>query len=763
MPGNRELYDSEMNAGHEAAWIQDWVTAANHYGRALQEFKDDVEAHLNLGFALLRADRLNEALQVYTRASSLSPADPIPQEKSADVLEKMGRIKDASHRYATVADLYLKQRDIDKAISNWEKATELTPGLAPIHNKLAKAYHRIGDRKRALYQYLMLAYTFSLSGDSELAKKAAQKALALNKRSTEALNAMSSIEAGAVVRMPTLPTDTEEKATAQSLDDLDWDLIANTSTGAAGGDASQQFELDDDPLGPMGTAMTDSLAMLATHIMQAGGFEKGGVEALQAMELQRQALHSEAIKAYQQANKSMSHPALSMNLGALFLLSEQFENAVPHLNNASQDEQIKPGAYHAMGQVYLRQERYKQSVGYLLQTAQMIDLMQGESEEDRTAINSIYNSASEALKARSTNDQNLPTIANRLLSFMREREWPKRLRDARHQMAEAQREGGGQRVLDWLSEDISADVTQSVARIDRYIRQKAYTLAMDEAQYAIEKAPSYLPVHVRMAEVMMVEGRVRQAINKYNAVAKTYRVRGENGRAASILFEVLEMAPLDIAVRRNLIELLEGEERIDESLDQYIELASTYRQMGNFDMARETYIEAERLAQQTDVDKAKVVKIKHAIADIDQLRLDMRRAQQVYEEIIKLDGGDERAHRSLVEINLQLGNQIQGIKQLDELLRLYAKRKQVKHILKLLQDLVRSYPDDTGLRSRLAAIYRQLGRVDEAVEQLDKLANLQLDSGLTDDACDTVRQIIKLNPPNVDQFKEALIKLGCTN
>jgi hypothetical protein len=35
-----------------------------------------------------------------------------------------------------------------------------------------------------------------------------------------------------------------------------------------------------------------------------------------------------------------------------------------------------------------------------------------------------------------------------------------------------------------------------------------------------------------MAEIMMKEGRIRQAINKYNMVAKAYLVREENDRAA---------------------------------------------------------------------------------------------------------------------------------------------------------------------------------------------------------------------------------------
>ncbi len=758
MPGNQELYQQEMETGNEAAWDQDWTAAANAYGRALQEFPDDPEAHLSLGFSLLRAERLNEALRVYKRAYQLTPEDPIPLEKSADVLQKMGRMREAAKQYANVADVYLKQRDIDKAISNWEKATELTPGLVALHSKLAKAYKRIGDRKRAIYHYLMLAYNFSRSADSERAAKAAQYALKLNRNHTEALNALRSAEAGAQVKQPTPVKQAEKVQVAADDVAIDWGDLSDLDV-ATGETESSTSEAN--PLGPMGEAMADSLSMLATHIMMSGGFEVGGVEALQAMEFQRQGLYSEAISAYEKATNRLTHPALSLNLGALLLLSEQPGDAVKPLQSATQDENLEVGAYHALGQAYFRQGKHRSGVEYLAQAARLSDLSHADSDTDREEVETIYTALLDANSKRNENDETLQAVCQRLVNLLSGREWPRRLEDTRYQMVDAEREGGGERVIEFLAEDINEDVPESIAKIDRYIRNNNFTLAMDEAQYAIERAPYYLPIHVRMAEIMMLEGRVRQAINKYNTVAKTYRYRGENGRAASILVEVLEKAPLDIDVRNNLINLLEDEGRTDEAIDQYIELGATYRQLGNMDKARRTFAAADRLGEDNDLPADKLIRIKHQIADIDQIRLNMRQAQRIYEDILQLNDSDERARKALVEVSLQLGNQMEGIKQLDELLRLYAKRKQVKNILKLLQGLVRSYPENTGLRSRLAAIYRQLGRTEDAVEQLDNLADLQLDAGLDEDACGTIRQIIKLDPPNVEDYKNALAELGC--
>src|SRR5215218_5803954 len=150
MARNREAYEQAMNSGHNAAWDQEWGMAVASYGRAIQEFPEDPEAHIHLGLGLLEMGRLEDALKVYTRAHQLGPDDPIPLEKSADVLERMGRLKEAAQQYINVAEIYFSQKDLDKTIGNWERATRLTPGLVTIHAKLAQIRERIGDNKSAI-------------------------------------------------------------------------------------------------------------------------------------------------------------------------------------------------------------------------------------------------------------------------------------------------------------------------------------------------------------------------------------------------------------------------------------------------------------------------------------------------------------------------------------------------------------------------------------------------------------------------------------
>jgi tetratricopeptide (TPR) repeat protein len=742
MPGNHEAYEQAMNAGHNAAWDQEWMLAVNAYGRAIQEFPNDPEAHLHLGLGLLELGRLEDALKVYTRASQLAPEDPIPREKSADVLERMGRLQQAAQQYISVAEIYLQQRDLDKTIANWERATHLTPGLIPVHAKLAQAYERIGDKKQAIREYLTLAFYFQRQDDSDRAVKAAQRALRLERSNPQILNTLRALEAGTEIQPPAGADAPAARA--------GFEREARSSRAPA-----TQTLSDVDPMGPMGEAMTASLGMLAMFVMEGNAKDATG-DTLQAMEAHRQGLPDEAITAYQRAEARLKHPALKMNLGGLLVQRDRSDEAVKHLGDASANPELMAGAFHAIGVAYYKLGRHKQANRFLIQALQAVD---DEVDMDVDPVQaSIYDEVNNAL--HNVNDEAMTAINARFVDLLHGKDWKQRIGDTRRQLEETLREQGPKGLVDILTAARGDKLSEAVSLIDRYVRRGLYTLAMDEAHRAVEFSPNYLPIHIRMAEIMVKEGRVRNAITKYNTVARAYLARAENDRAAQILTSVLDMAPLDVSVRESLIDLLETEERWAEVLDQYIDLADTHHQLGNFDLSRETYVVAERVAGRTEAPAEKLVRIKHRIADIDQMRLDFRKAQKTFEEIIQLMPDDERAHRQLMELNYRQGNVVEATRRLDKLLSIYAKNKQVNRITQVLEELVGQYKNDTALRSRLAAIYKQLGRKKDAIEQLDALGELQLEAGLHSEAARTIRDIIDLKPEHVEDYRRLLAQLG---
>lgn len=737
-----------MEAGNNAAWDQDWQAAIKAYTLAAREAPEDPEAHINLGLALLRVGRLDESLRVYNRAHQLAPDDPAPLEKSADVLERMGRLKEAAQQYVKVSEVYLAMRDLDKAIGNWSRATQLTPGLTAIHAKLAQAYERIGDKRSAVREYLTLAADFHRQDETDKAIKAVERALRLEKNNPQALNALRALRTGGQLVIQ-FDDDKGRPKQRQRLDE-DFEFAPPTEKERAAIGES-------DPLGPMGEAMQAALAALAAHVVESGALDAAGGFALQAMELQRQSNYAGAVTAYQQAEARLRHPALKLNLGVMLLLSERPQDALKHLGEASLDPGLAPGAMHALGQAHYKLNKQKQATRYLIQSLQHVDSSLAVDEDEEAELQQVYDGLFTALE--DANDEALTTINARFIKLLSGTDWKQRVAETRRALDEIMRTAGAGGVRDFLWTSGTDELTEVVSRIDRYIRQGLQTLAMDEAHRAVEYSPFYLPIHIRMAEIMMREGRVRNAITKYNFVARTYLARGEKERAASILQEVLEIAPLDISIRTSLIELLEGDENYHEALEHYIQLAQTYNKLGNYDQSRDTLQIAERIGKRISAPVEQMVTIKHSMAELDQMRLDLKRAQRIYEEIVEIAPEDERAYRMLIEIYFNQGNQVEATRRLDQLLGVYAKKKQVTRIVQMLEEFVRTYPKDIGLRSRLAGIYRQLGRNTDAIAQLDTLGEMQLEAGMHKDAVNTIKQIVKLNPDNVEDYRRLLSQL----
>lgn len=745
-------YLNYMKAGQDAAWQLRWGAAVESFTKALQVRPDDIDAHVSLGLALLNSNQLERALKVYRRAIQLAPDEPEPLERTADILERMGQLKEAAVQYVKVADLYLQMRDVNKAIRTWSHATDLTPGLVSVHLRLAQAYERVGDKANALREYLVLAYNFRRLNDVEKAIKAVERALKIDPRNPLALNSLRALQAGGEIRLPddVLNRKPPQKA-AEAEPEFSGELFWTP-------DFSQPALTESsNPLGPMGDAMELALETLAASVVELG-LQPSVMPALKALEDHRQGNHAAAIAAYTEAERAgLRSPALQMCLGGLLVLEQQAKAATQHLSEAMADTNLLSGAMHGLGLAYRQLNDQQKAARFLIQTLQKIVSEMNEFSLDESA-DRVYITLGSLVDGATS--ESLVQMNEQFATALSGENWRNRVRDMTMHLMETLRRDGPRGLIDILTTSGGeSGLPEIITTVDRYIRQGLYTLAMDEAHSAVEIAPYYLPAHIRMAEILMKEGRIRQAIMKYNVIARAYMTREENDRAAAILTDVLKMAPLDIEVRQNLIELLEQQDRMSEALNQYIDLANTYQQLGDFERASQTFAASERLARRISAPTKKLIEIKHAIAEINQMRLNTRQVQKVYEEILELAPDDERALRGLIDLNYNQGNTVEAIKRLDTLLGVYASKGTVNKITALLLELVEQFPRDMALRARLASIYRKLGQPAQAIEQLDALGELQLEAGMNKDAANTVRQIIALKPDRVEEYRKLLSQL----
>jgi tetratricopeptide (TPR) repeat protein len=236
-------------------------------------------------------------------------------------------------------------------------------------------------------------------------------------------------------------------------------------------------------------------------------------------------------------------------------------------------------------------------------------------------------------------------------------------------------------------------------------------------------------------------------------------VRGESRQAAEIYKRLLENAPLDIEARVKMIELLVQQDRVDEALQQFVELAEMYRQMADLESARKSLGNGLKLAKRVPGGERWQLKILHQMGDIDVSRLDPRRALTVYGEICQLAPEDEVARYNVIDLNLRLDQEDQAARELDSYLEYLVKNTRSSEALTMLEELAQEHPGKQVLHACLAEAYRAAGRKADAIAQYDALGEIQLDAGQIKDAAHSIQAIIDLNPPDIEGYRELLRNL----
>ena len=136
-----------------------------------------------------------------------------------------------------------------------------------------------------------------------------------------------------------------------------------------------------------------------------------------------------------------------------------------------------------------------------------------------------------------------------------------------------------------ILESRSGQVVEAVARVRELARRGLLRSSMEEAFYAIQFAPTYLPIHVQVGELLLQDGQNEDAVRKFLAVAELYNARGETPRAVRMFKRILQISPMDLAVRERLIHLLVSQHKVEEALEEYMELADIYYRLAELDKA----------------------------------------------------------------------------------------------------------------------------------------------------------------------------------
>jgi tetratricopeptide (TPR) repeat protein len=776
MLGSREAFDAAMRQGHSAAWDQEWERAIGSYRAALKEFPDEADALTSLGFALLQADQLDEALRHYQRAATLRPGDPVAPEKCGEIFERQGRLNDAALTFLAVAEIHLKRRDVNKAVDNWKRVARLTPDNLAAHSRLALAFERTNRPREATLEYLEVARIFQRARDNEKAVAAATRAQQLDPQSAEARDALEKLRRGIALSLPERaraaagaprPIGAEGFAPRDALQPAP----RPADNGAVHGD-SPLADAQERALGRLAEMLFEEDTELAKkvggmNVLTRGTGKLSGDRARRALATRHlgQAISSHsagdeagAIRHYESALQAgLESPVVSFVLGVLRLRQGRADEAARRFQGALHHEEVGLGALYGLAQAEQQSGHSREAVTHLLDALQRLD-QQFLPPERHDGIADAYEGLNDSLRSATPDD--LAALAASLTEFLTGPGWHTRVEQARRQLDASALDGQVAPLSDLLAMPGASEVVESLRRIETYMARSQWASALEEAYYALGQAPIHLPLHLRIAEILAAENRQQAAIDKYTTIAETYRVRGELARATRVTQQVLRLSPLDVSVRGQLISLLVEQGKTADALTQFVDLAETYYQLADLESARNTYADALMLAEQHHLGREWSVSLLHRMGDLDLQRLNWREAQHVYEQIRNLAPDDGPARATLIDLLFRLGNSRQGMGETDAYLKQLLAARDLDAAIALLAELVETHPGESGLVARLARLYHDSGRRAEAIAQYDRLGEMQLQAGQSAQAIETVRTILALEPDDAEQYQQLLQELN---
>jgi tetratricopeptide (TPR) repeat protein len=138
--------------------------------QALEYFERLAQAYLNEGF-------VTKAIAIYKKIAKLAPEETKPLERLAELYVQQGVMSEARPIYVQLAEVHLKSHRHPQAVALLRKLLEAEPDNLRVRTRLADLYAAIGQEKEAAEAYLGAAQLLFERGEHAEAEKLAERAL----------------------------------------------------------------------------------------------------------------------------------------------------------------------------------------------------------------------------------------------------------------------------------------------------------------------------------------------------------------------------------------------------------------------------------------------------------------------------------------------------------------------------------------------------------------------------------------------------------
>lgn len=765
MAGSEDIFQRAMNEGHSAAWDQAWEQAVIAYKKALAQSPDNPKALNSLGLALFQQQKFDEALKVYTRAAQISPTDPTPFEKIAFIQERQGKLQEAIQASYQAAELFLKNREVEKAIENWLRVVQLNPEHIQARSRLAFVHEKTGQIHQAATEYIAVASLLQNAGNLEKSTEILKHAQTLETGNSDIARALGMVTAGKLLPKPTRPKGgtgplrmaqvKQLEAPREEIKDSP-DPISEARKKALNVLADALFQLTDESSeaqarrglqsimkGTGQLSVQSEQTRILLHLSQAIDAQTKGQDSMAADELEK------AIES------GFNHPSIYFDLGYLRAAEGRAESALRNLQQSNKHADYELASYLLSAQILLGLNRLSEAATANLEALKIAD-ESVVTPDEADMIRQLYEPLIESIK-QSTDDGALQKLCANVQEMLSRLNWRAHLRKLRSEMPQTETDA----ILplaEILIQAQSSHVIEAMNHINQLARKNQLRSAMDEAFQSLLYAPTYLPLHILIGELLVREGQTEDAITKFTVIANSYSVRGEAAQATKVLRKIIQLAPMDLSARTRLIDQLVARGQQDEAISEYMDLADIYYRLAELERARKTYTTALRLAQQPNANRQWSIQILRRMADIDMQRLEWKQALRILEQLRTLRPDDEAARTNIIELNLRMAQPAQAQSELASYMEYLESNDKINLAIPFIEKLAVEN-DHLILQRELAAQHHKAGRTPQAISMLDTLGDQLMEKGDKQGAREVVAQILAMNPPNGEDYRSLLAQL----
>ncbi len=757
-------FQTRMNQGHSAAWEQDWSKALEEYKLALQESPEDPMALASAGLACYQLEQFEEALKYYQKCANLTPDDPMPFEKMGSILERTGALLEAVKAYMQCGEKHLKARDAEHAIAAFKEALRLDVSNQTVRMRLAMIYDKMGRKQESIIEYLYLAAIMQTTGDPTKAYQVVQYTLQMNPDDPNAKQALALLQSSqqiplppkakgstGPVRMAQVKQMEAAEAPKESLPKYDPLTEAKlVALKEMAGMLFEQTETAGTPAPPLKRSFhllrgTGELspkqaerARVHTHLSRTIDLQTAGKDDEAAVELER------AID-------------LGLNLSAaeymcgLLLNQRSPQKAVKHLQKALRNPNYSLASYLLLAQIAEKNKQLKEASSNYLQALKMADI-QTVAPENESELTQLYEPIFESHK-KVEDEKQLIKICRAVEKQLVRSDWREYLKEVRSQLPSQLENSGAMPLAEMLLETTNSQAIEAMSYIKQLAAEGKVRTAMEEAYYQLTHVPSYLPLHVQIGELLILEGRIKEAAEKFNTVANLYNMRGEIAQAVRLLTRVAKLAPMDLTVRGTLIDLLTSAGRIDEAVQQYMDIANVHYLLAELDLAKQDYQKALAVSQQSASARSWAAQILNKLADIELQSLDLKQAIKILEQLRSLEPMESSTRATLIDLYTRIGLPSAAMNELDAYIKLLESASQFEKAEQFLASLLEEQPDHLDVQKRLVHFYHNQNKLPVAIEKLDALAEKCLREENREGALNTLQTIISLDPPNSNDYR----------